>query len=399
VNECTAGTDNCHVNATCANTPGSYTCTCNPGYTGNGTTSCTNANECALGTDDCDANATCTDRPPPQRWLCACKLGYSGTGQTCTFQFCDLTGTWAVRTRTSITWNDVPADVFPYPIVIQAGSFTGDVWELRRVTYDGTTVTNQTKPCGATYPDAKNPFLNETYGAYIPNTRWDSLPFHATFTDTVPNAGPGDAYVSSLRAELFGIKLADPFGPWPALASDVPTLCETPGASPPCWSDDDDDNFDAISTWSKPPTQTSPIYSQAYSYAPAGPQVSITKRVACQHLGARTITRFNGALANVAPGNAAFCNQIKGVMEVTETNSRLHSCRLAPNHDENVDCFTNRDATGAIMPPCATDDAAELDAALEDLDPTVTEASFAMVRVAANATCVTVRGTSFPPVP
>ena len=40
VNECTRGMDSCHSHATCHNTPGSYTCTCNTGFTGNGI-SCT----------------------------------------------------------------------------------------------------------------------------------------------------------------------------------------------------------------------------------------------------------------------------------------------------------------------------------------------------------------------
>ena len=38
INECTSEDNrhDCHPNATCMNTNGTYTCTCNDGYTGNG---------------------------------------------------------------------------------------------------------------------------------------------------------------------------------------------------------------------------------------------------------------------------------------------------------------------------------------------------------------------------
>lgn len=37
IDECALKYDNCHTNALCTNTDGSYTCACNEGYTGNGT--------------------------------------------------------------------------------------------------------------------------------------------------------------------------------------------------------------------------------------------------------------------------------------------------------------------------------------------------------------------------
>ena len=37
INECVNATSHCDANANCTNMNGSFTCLCNPGYTGNGT--------------------------------------------------------------------------------------------------------------------------------------------------------------------------------------------------------------------------------------------------------------------------------------------------------------------------------------------------------------------------
>ena len=36
IDECAAGMDDCHEEASCMNTDGSYTCICNTGYAGSG---------------------------------------------------------------------------------------------------------------------------------------------------------------------------------------------------------------------------------------------------------------------------------------------------------------------------------------------------------------------------
>ena len=38
INECDVGTDNCHPNATCMDSVGSFECSCNSGFTGSGVT-------------------------------------------------------------------------------------------------------------------------------------------------------------------------------------------------------------------------------------------------------------------------------------------------------------------------------------------------------------------------
>lgn len=57
VNECTNGA--CSANATCINSPGSFTCSCKTGFAGDGVT-CTDINECAAPTNPCGTQ-TCTN--------------------------------------------------------------------------------------------------------------------------------------------------------------------------------------------------------------------------------------------------------------------------------------------------------------------------------------------------
>jgi len=87
INNCTNGINNCApTGSTCNNLgPGSFSCTCNSGYNGTGTT-CTPINHCANGDSTCATGgvSTCT-YTTPGLYTCACISGYSGNGQTCTF--------------------------------------------------------------------------------------------------------------------------------------------------------------------------------------------------------------------------------------------------------------------------------------------------------------------------
>ncbi|XP_013389521.1 fibrillin-2, partial [Lingula anatina] len=87
LDECSLGTDNCAENATCTNTVGSFTCSCLPGFTGDGTV-CNDIDECSLGTDNCAENASCTNTVGS--FSCTCFPNYNGDGTTCDPDECSL---------------------------------------------------------------------------------------------------------------------------------------------------------------------------------------------------------------------------------------------------------------------------------------------------------------------
>ena len=104
IDECVTGQNNCHEDAFCTNTDGSFTCTCLPGYTGIGTHCIgmrteiflpmwhkmiaaplflVDIDECSGGTHDCHmpSNATCTNTAGS--FFCNCTDGFEGNGTYC----------------------------------------------------------------------------------------------------------------------------------------------------------------------------------------------------------------------------------------------------------------------------------------------------------------------------
>ncbi|XP_039253275.2 uncharacterized protein LOC120330377 isoform X1 [Styela clava] len=84
INECTSDVHNCHANATCVNSEGSYSCKCNSMYLGNGifceVKTCENSNPCG-------ANSDCSVKDGT--FHCSCKPGFSGN--LACIGFCETT--------------------------------------------------------------------------------------------------------------------------------------------------------------------------------------------------------------------------------------------------------------------------------------------------------------------
>ena len=85
MDECLRGLDNCHQEALCGNTMGSFSCSCNDGWTGSGTL-CENENECDLLGQPCGlSDSTCTDTVGS--FTCTCNEGFLGDGFNCVGKF------------------------------------------------------------------------------------------------------------------------------------------------------------------------------------------------------------------------------------------------------------------------------------------------------------------------
>ncbi|XP_015753502.1 PREDICTED: uncharacterized protein LOC107333242 isoform X1 [Acropora digitifera] len=78
--ECSSENE-CHTNATCTNTNGSYNCTCKRGFQGDGR-NCNDTDECSY-ENECHVNATCQNTKGS--YNCICLAGFQGDGRrSCT---------------------------------------------------------------------------------------------------------------------------------------------------------------------------------------------------------------------------------------------------------------------------------------------------------------------------
>ncbi|XP_063056774.1 cartilage oligomeric matrix protein [Engraulis encrasicolus] len=83
INECEINNGDCVQNANCINTPGSYRCTCKPGFTGDQLSGCKADRGCGEGqVSPCHAHADCITNQDGTI-ECVCHVGWAGNGYYC----------------------------------------------------------------------------------------------------------------------------------------------------------------------------------------------------------------------------------------------------------------------------------------------------------------------------
>lgn len=410
---------------------GTRVCTCEDGYEWDGSA-------CALD-DPCAPNpcgqGTCAPGGTPGTYSCNCSSSYravddpaTADGESCV---CDMDGTFALRIRSTLKWPR-QVDAGTGVTTIEAGEAEIDTWAIRRHTgyaEDGSLVV-ETVPCGGTTPDICAPgiFLvhsDETYAQFITNQSWGSAGMPSdTHEWSLPDALPGDAFVTPDRAYLLGISLADRMGPWPASRENV-LGGSGPRTNGAAWENNHDpDSRVAVTSYAVPPGGISddnsvpdPPFdygssssacprgdaseSWPYNYWPAPRWCGTLTlcRIARFQTGTRNINALEGVIEScdritgdvTGPYDAPNCGEPNrppcGQMQ---TEARIADCELS----QNGGACSSWDESN---PPDAS---ADETAILEFLDeqPQVQEvmgASFVMTRVSDAITCDQVRAMSF----
>jgi hypothetical protein len=396
-NECAAA-NACSPDATCfdpTSTAGDVQCTCKPGFSGNGTT-CTAVDPCA--NNPCGAGrGTCVGGTAGTH-TCTCSAGYVAIGGTCV---CDMSGTFAARTRLDTSWMNLSDQ-------IEDGKDTSYAYSIERHTVDANgNMTLELIACGSTSVDicglgAAPVLAAETYAQFLPVTIFNtpSMPIVKT-TLSVAGALPGTPFVTPVVAALTGITLTDPTGAWPATRKDVAGTPSFDGTATngAAWLDHDNDTFVGLTSYAVPPggikadgVPPDPIKDfgalsavcprmggahTPYAYWPTPPEgVSLTPvRVKRFYTASRVISGYSGTIDS--------CDQVSGDL-------------IGPNAgpvklDGRIGGCVRTNGSGETACPDTVIDFLDAGASSQG----GVKGYFKAKRVAADATCATVRATNF----
>ncbi len=150
IDECAAGTDNCHEFADCSNTTGSFYCTCKTNYSGNGVSSCD---------PDTRTGQSCTGLSPNAGWNTASAISQTWSGTewlpTTSGVYNEIPSTTECRYKcnTNFTWNGSSCEGATQTANCPAKPGGGTVWndEGKNGTYTQTWTGSSWAPNLSTY--------------------------------------------------------------------------------------------------------------------------------------------------------------------------------------------------------------------------------------------------------
>ncbi|HTB77205.1 MAG TPA: hypothetical protein VK762_28370 [Polyangiaceae bacterium] len=273
---------------------------------------------------------------------------------------CNFAGTWGAEITMDVTW---AAGGF-FDIVIAPGSGTIKQWLLSTRTQSGTTVTDTAFVCGIDLPDFQGSALvNETYGIRFPDSLFDDGGLTSfAIGGTVSGSTPTATYTTTPTAVLLGLTLPNAAtAVWPAsITTEV---------------DEDNDKKPGITANVVPP-------GGGYAYVPLDFTVvtspTTVARADLLYLAIRQVTSVNAQFTD--------CDHASGsvtVPQITDPSNPTSKKYAIDSHV--IGCSVNGSGTD-----CAAGQTTFVDENQPVFVPSAT--TFTSARLAAGATCATVRG-------
>jgi len=267
---------------------------------------------------------------------------------------CNFNGTWGSEITMNVSW--MPAGV--QSIILAPGSGVIKQWLLSTRTQSGNSLTDTTFVCGIQLPDFTGTQIagSENYGIRFPNSLFDNG-YLSSFTiqGTVTSSTPGSMYTSSASAALIGLTLTNATtSPWPATITTQVNqdMDQKPGVTANVATGSVSDG----GTYSDPPVDFLKI-----------------ARADKLYLAIRQVTQISATITD--------CDHASGSVTIPQLpsgsgsyaiNSHIIGCEIAGT---TTSCNANQiafvDSNGPIFTPSTT--------------------TFSSARLAAGATCMTVR--------
>jgi len=278
---------------------------------------CTNDPGCETPLNTTSNCSECGDICSGEGGTAVCNEGVCDT-------ICDLTGTFALKIRTRVTWSGTS-----WTRGSGGGTYYNYSWGKLQVSQSGTDITGTLIECGKDEPAVASSVISEDYKISYSDAIFNQVPSNlpsVSIAGTLSDSSPGATLALNQTAMLMGGTMNDPINDaWPSgLTQDDMDGDGKPGVTAPY-----------LNGGSYIYPRTSSLY---FGY----------KRADLVYLATRVVFTLNGTLTS--------CTQSTGSASVTQVNTRIFGCNLSSS---SSDCSSSegnflRDNHNVLNPGTAT---------------------------------------------